>query len=39
MQLAGAQTLKVDDVADVDFWKDVPGVKAVWVNSPCNPDR
>lgn len=36
-QLAGAQTLKVDDVADVDSWKDVPGVKAVWVNSPCNP--
>ena len=24
-------------MADVDFWKDVPGVKAVWVNSPCNP--
>ena len=36
-QLAGAQTLKVDDVADADSWKDVPGVKAVWVNSPCNP--
>ena len=36
-QLAGARTLKVDDVSDVDSWKDVPGVKAVWVNSPCNP--
>lgn len=36
-QLAGASVLKVDDVADVDSWKDVPGVKAVWVNSPCNP--
>ena len=36
-QLAGAQTLKVDDVADVDSWRHVPGVKAVWVNSPCNP--
>ncbi|MBT1173695.1 succinyldiaminopimelate transaminase [Bifidobacterium sp. MA2] len=36
-QLAGADVLKVDDVADVDSWCDVPGVKAVWVNSPCNP--
>ena len=36
-QLAGAEVLKVDDVADVESWKDVPGVKAVWVNSPCNP--
>ena len=36
-QLAGATVLKVDDVADVDSWVDVPGVKAVWVNSPCNP--
>ncbi|MBT1181498.1 succinyldiaminopimelate transaminase [Bifidobacterium sp. CP2] len=36
-QLAGATVLKVDDVADVDSWRDVPGVKAVWVNSPCNP--
>ena len=31
------EALKVDDVADADSWKDVPGVKAVWVNSPCNP--
>ena len=36
-QLAGATVLKVDDVADVDSWVRVPGVKAVWVNSPCNP--
>ena len=36
-QLAGAQALKVDDVADVASWRNVPGVKAVWVNSPCNP--
>ena len=31
------KALKVDDVADADSWKDVPGVKAIWVNSPCNP--
>ncbi len=36
-QLAGAETLKVRNVADVDSWKNVPRVKAVWVNSPCNP--
>lgn len=36
-QLAGATVLKVDDVADTDSWVSVPGVKAVWVNSPCNP--
>lgn len=36
-QLAGATVLKVDDVADVDSWRHVPGVRAVWVNSPCNP--
>ena len=36
-QLAGATVLKVDDVADVDSWIGVPNVKAVWVNSPCNP--
>ena len=36
-QLAGATVLKVDDVADVDSWRRVPNVKAVWVNSPCNP--
>ena len=36
-QLAGAKVLKVDDVADVESWKDAPGVKAIWVNSPCNP--
>ncbi|WP_278585956.1 succinyldiaminopimelate transaminase [Bifidobacterium scardovii] len=36
-QLAGANVLKVDDVADVESWRHVPNVKAVWVNSPCNP--
>ncbi|NMN00317.1 succinyldiaminopimelate transaminase [Bifidobacterium sp. DSM 109958] len=36
-QLAGATVLKVDDVADVDSWARIPGVKAVWVNSPSNP--
>ena len=36
-QLAGATVLKVDDVSDVDSWANVPGVKAVWVNSPSNP--
>lgn len=36
-QLAGATVLKVDDVADTDSWERVPGVRAVWVNSPCNP--
>lgn len=36
-QLAGARVLKVDDVADVTSWADEPGVRAVWVNSPCNP--
>ena len=36
-QLAGATVLKVDDVADVDSWQHVTGVRAVWVNSPCNP--
>jgi aspartate/methionine/tyrosine aminotransferase len=36
-QLAGAEVLKVDDVADVESWRHVPGVKAIWVNSPNNP--
>lgn len=36
-QLAGATVLKVDDVADVESWADEPNVKAIWVNSPCNP--
>lgn len=36
-QLAGATVLKVDDVSDVSSWRDVPNVKAIWVNSPCNP--
>ncbi|KAB8288915.1 succinyldiaminopimelate transaminase [Bifidobacterium avesanii] len=36
-QIAGARVLKVDDVADVSSWEHEPGVRAVWVNSPCNP--
>lgn len=36
-QLAGASVLKVDDVADVESWVHIPGVRAIWVNSPCNP--
>lgn len=36
-QLAGARVLKVDDIADTASWEHVSGVKAVWVNSPCNP--
>lgn len=36
-QLAGAQVHKVDDIADVTSWQSIPQVKAVWVNSPCNP--
>lgn len=36
-QLAGATVLKVDDVADVESWVNEPNVKAIWVNSPCNP--
>ena len=36
-QLAGARVLKVDDVCDASSWRDVPGVRAIWVNSPCNP--
>lgn len=36
-QLAGANVVKVDDIADVDSWRTLPNVKAVWVNSPNNP--
>lgn len=36
-QLAGATVAKVDDVTDVDSWANIPNVKAVWINSPCNP--
>lgn len=36
-QMAGASVVKVDDVADVDSWVKLPGVKAIWVNSPSNP--
>ncbi|MBW3088784.1 succinyldiaminopimelate transaminase [Bifidobacterium sp. 82T24] len=35
-QLAGATALKTD-VADVESWVHVPGVRMVWVNSPSNP--
>ena len=36
-QLAGAQVTTVDDPADTDSWVDLPGVRAIWVNSPGNP--
>ena len=36
-QLAGAQVTTVDDPADTDSWVDLPGVRAVWINSPGNP--
>lgn len=36
-QLAGANVVKVADIADVDSWRTLPNVKAVWVNSPNNP--
>ncbi|MDF7665494.1 aminotransferase class I/II-fold pyridoxal phosphate-dependent enzyme [Bifidobacterium sp. ESL0745] len=36
-QLAGAKAYKAADIADVDSWRCVPGVKAIWVNSPSNP--
>ena len=29
--------VKVDDVTDVDSWVNIPNVKAIWINSPCNP--
>lgn len=36
-QLAGAAVREVENVADVDSWVRIPGVRAVWVNSPSNP--
>lgn len=36
-QLAGAQMTTVDDPADTDSWVDLPGVRAIWINSPGNP--
>lgn len=36
-QVAGAHVVKVADVADTESWVHIPNVKAVWVNSPCNP--
>ena len=36
-QLAGAQVTTVDDPANTDSWVDLPGVRAVWINSPGNP--
>ena len=36
-QLAGAQVTTVDDPADTDSWVDLPGVRAIWINSPGNP--
>ncbi|KJY49973.1 succinyldiaminopimelate transaminase [Bifidobacterium kimbladii] len=37
-QLAGAQVTTVDDPADTDSWVDLPGVRAIWINSPGNPN-
>lgn len=36
-QISGARVVKVADVADTASWRGIPGVKAVWVNSPNNP--
>ena len=36
-QLAGAQVTTVEDPADTDSWVDLPGVRAIWINSPGNP--
>ena len=36
-QLAGAQVTTVDDPADTDSWVHLPGVRALWINSPGNP--
>lgn len=36
-QLAGCETVKVADVADVSSWEHVPQMSMVWVNSPSNP--
>ena len=36
-QLAGAQVTTVEDPADTDSWVDLPGVRALWINSPGNP--
>lgn len=36
-QLAGAEVLRIQNLADVDSWVGLPGLKAVWVNSPSNP--
>ncbi|WLT10425.1 succinyldiaminopimelate transaminase [Bifidobacterium asteroides] len=36
-QLAGALVTTVDDPADTDSWVDLPGVRAIWINSPGNP--
>lgn len=36
-QLAGAQVTTVDDPTDTDSWMNLPGVRAIWINSPGNP--
>ena len=36
-QLAGAQVTTVDDPVDTDSWVNLPGVRAIWINSPGNP--
>ncbi len=36
-QLAGSRIEYADDVSDTNSWRNVENVKAVWINSPCNP--
>ncbi len=36
-QLAGAQVTTVGDPTDTDSWVSLPGVRAIWINSPGNP--
>ena len=36
-QLSGARVVTVNDPADVESWVSIPGVRAIWVNSPSNP--
>ena len=36
-QLAGARVTTVDDPVDTDSWVNLPGVRAIWINSPGNP--
>ena len=36
-QLAGSRIEYADDVSDTNSWRNIENVKAVWINSPCNP--